>query len=159
MKQIMIPTVWRIHALEDNAYFLHIIERVFKKYKIEDYRLFEDADKFMSQMSRDVHIIIVDYNLDRPDLNGLDIIRRAREVNSQCWAILISNTNDPDVLEEIINNQINNFVRKHDTRFEAKLVAMIEKSTEWLRREYEFFNEMASITKAADEQIRLLKAL
>ncbi|MDA7818243.1 fused response regulator/phosphatase [Sulfurimonas sp.] len=61
-------------------------------------------------LENEVDIIVTDYSM--PVLNGIDMIKKIREVNSEIPIILVSSLEDVAVMSEAISLEINSFIRK-----------------------------------------------
>jgi CheY-like chemotaxis protein/anti-sigma regulatory factor (Ser/Thr protein kinase) len=86
-----------------------------------------DGDKALEIFKQNQHsidLILTDQFM--PNMNGLEMIREVRKLNSKLPIILITSTQDADDLIEAINLQVSNFIQK-PINFESVL-EVIEKS-------------------------------
>ncbi|MDT8338169.1 MAG: response regulator [Sulfurimonas sp.] len=67
----------------------------------------EGYEKFRNQK---VDLIIVDYAM--PVLNGIDMIRKTRDINKEIPIILVSAIKDVDVIVQALQLNVNNFLKK-----------------------------------------------
>jgi len=73
--------------------------------------LAEDGiDGFEKFTQESVDIIITDY--DMPNMNGMDLIKKVREVNRNIPIILVSAIEKTDIIVEALNLSVNNFLKK-----------------------------------------------
>ncbi|PHJ59316.1 hypothetical protein VF04_33930 [Nostoc linckia z7] len=100
------------YALDDNHVFLKVLDKHFKNTGINNYRLFADHQQFLSSLSDDVYICIIDHQLK--GVFGIDIIRRVKQVRPDCYFIVMSDTNDVDAVIEYVNEGIYKYINKDD---------------------------------------------
>ena len=73
--------------------------------------------------SQDFDILVTDYEL--PDFSGLDIIRVAHAINPEIKVIVLSMHDDPAVVRELLQANIDSFVLKNDAH--SSLLRALEK--------------------------------
>lgn len=67
-------------------------------------------DGYQKFYNEDINIIIADY--DMPVLNGIDMIKKIRNVNKDIPIILVSAIQDIDVIVQALQLNVNNFIKK-----------------------------------------------
>jgi len=75
--------------------------------------------------SQDFDILVTDYEL--PDFSGLDIIRVAHSINPDIKVIVLSMHDDPSVVRELLQANIDSFVLKNDAH--SSLLQALDKVT------------------------------
>lgn len=113
-----------IYGLDDDPLFLKAIEFAFKANGIENYKLFTDDEIMIEELNEDVQICIIDYHLNR-GYNGVDVMRKIRELQPLCTFIFMSNQHDMDVVIDIMNEGGSYYIRKDRKDFEQKLIQYV----------------------------------
>ncbi|MDQ1244488.1 MAG: two-component system, HptB-dependent secretion and biofilm response regulator, partial [Campylobacterota bacterium] len=67
-------------------------------------------DGYQKFYDEDINIIITDY--DMPVLNGIDMIKKIRDVDKDIPIILVSAIQDIDVIVQALQLNVNNFIKK-----------------------------------------------
>ncbi len=122
--------------LDDDENVLMLIERGIKKLGVENYKLFTNEEEFISTLTEEVHVCVVDHRLTK--VTGLDIIKIIREKTSQSYIIVYSGFKDPKIMIEYINSKIDGWVDKDTPGHFEKLYEMILEGIEIAKKRVDF---------------------
>lgn len=136
---------------EDDEDLIEDLKEVFKKHGFTDCNFFTTGKDFVSALTPDVHICIVDHDLKEglTGLTGLDLICRAKEVNEDCQAIVMTGNHDPKLIIKYINEcGVKFWVDKDEPNYMEKAVQYVEKIIPAIKDRFEF---MGFISKKLKE--------
>lgn len=108
-----------ILGLDDDPDDLLVIENLIKSKGIENCHLFKKADEFLSELTKDIHVCILDHYL--PGTTGLEILKKVKEKNENSFVILNSGLESNDLKDEYLNNDCDRSVNKNKPDHSEKL--------------------------------------
>lgn len=100
----------KILIVEDDAVFCRLLTRFLSRnnFEVMDAQNGRDALELMKLNT--FKLAILDYRL--PDMNGIDILKKLKESNSDAKSILITRYGDKDIAAKAINEGADAFVSK-----------------------------------------------
>lgn len=98
-------TVW-IFACDDDPRFLNLLDIIFQKDQVKNYKLFDNAEEMVAQVNEDVGVIVIDDNMGY--VRGLTIVRRIVEkykdnILYNPYFIILSNNKSGEIVQEYTN--------------------------------------------------------
>lgn len=132
--------IWT-NMLDDERFWLEAVQEHLLSKGIKNLRLFQDPKEFLEKLDHRTHILLIDYSLGVA-LNGLDIMKKALEINPNCFPIIMTTMSNPDLIIDFYDAGAFGYVRKDKIDFRQKLVTYIEKATEKINTGFEYFNQL-----------------
>lgn len=146
-----------VYVLDDDQYILDILERLFKKNKVEHYRLFNDPNTLLDNLHRDVHILICDQNLGGGVMTGLEVIKKVKETNPYCYFIMISGYNSFKAVLEFDHIALRgHFVYKGDQDCNEQVINYLKEFTDDIGMMFETYNMMEETKKHVEDLKEIL---
>lgn len=132
------------YVLEDDEDIIVLLDHLFKLNGFVDYLFFKESGHFVKAMNERVHICVIDYYLPGP-LNGIDVMKVVLSQNPWCKVIMISGQDNPNVIEEFVNNDGFRYVSKRSANYEANLVSYIQQAIALIKKQIEMHEEFKSV--------------
>ena len=90
----------------------------------------DGLNHFLSSQTDDIHLVVTDINM--PKLNGLDMVERIKEYNSDIYVLILSAYEESGYLLKSINIQVNGYLLKPICTYDfiftlAKILEQIKK--------------------------------
>jgi len=114
-----------IYIVDDDEMSLKILKNKFSS--CSGYRVFtyKNARDFIEEFNRfpfakrHVHIVILDYVLNHANYegNGIDILKKVKEINSQVEIIILSGLEDVDVASTAIKSGAVAYIKKNENSY------------------------------------------
>ncbi len=109
-----------IFLVDDNALYLKDLEIAFTSKPYYKIVTFATGELCLEQMALKPDLIILDYYLNnvKPDaLNGLEILKKIRAINSDVPVVMLSVETSPVIAQNCLDHNANEFVIKSDICF------------------------------------------
>ncbi len=119
-----------IFIIDDNLYYGKIILHHLKNQGFENIILFNDENKCLDSFKEQPSLLISDYHLK--DMDGLQLVEKAREVHTEFYTILLSGSYyDEDFNNKIVLQHIDKCIIKgHD-----ELQKLTNTLNDWIDKE------------------------
>lgn len=111
-----------IYSVEDDSIYRRIIQKTILSNKKVELKLFENAKSLLNELINEPDIILVDYNL--PDVSGMELILKLKEICPDSVLIVISAQDNIDVALDIIKNGVFEYIPKNSQTTERLLLAI-----------------------------------
>jgi response regulator RpfG family c-di-GMP phosphodiesterase len=146
-----------IFILDDDEMTTQSIGILLQENGYLNYKLFNNPDALMKEISQEVRIFLIDYRLDGP-LNGLDVIDKIKAIHSACYFILISGMKSYEVIERFCN-MVNRgrTLSKDDPNFSGKLIKFLSEIIDDIRLMNIFYTGHEEMKKSLQHVKTLLK--
>lgn len=102
----------KIHIVEDDIVFGSIIERALNQDDWYDVTLFTTGEDLLKGLHLNPDIVSIDYNL--PLMNGLEILKKVKEYDSNIATIILSGQENLEVVVEAYENGADRYIIKND---------------------------------------------
>lgn len=129
------------YVLEDDDWFLQIIEGLLIKSEIVNYKLFSNPADFFEEFNENVHVCIVDFRLPG-GMDGLGVVEKVLRLNERCKVIVISGLENPNVVIDFLNAGAFKYIRKNDPLFNEKVIKYLQQALENVKRDLIFYNSL-----------------
>lgn len=141
-----------IFALDDDPYIIDILGRILTKNNFTNYTLFTEPKALLSQLHKDVHIVITDQNLGAAEMTGLEVIKKVKETNPYCYFIMISGMNSFKAILEFDHIALRgHFVYKGDVDCNEQVIKYLEEFTLDIRMMFETYHMFEETSKHISE--------
>lgn len=128
-----------ILVLDDNEDDLALIGHHFKKHGIVDFKLFNNPEPFLQEINEEVIIVIIDHYLSSIK-TGLDVMKEVVDMNPVCYPIVVSGSNDPNIILDYCNNDVFRYVLKStDQKYLDTIVINIRQAEGRIKRIIDYF--------------------
>ena len=92
-------------------------------------RVFQSPKKALHYLNSNV-IEIVFCDINMPEINGLDLIKKIKKINSDCKVIMISMYNEKNIIKKALENNADGYLTKNCSIEDIKTVISNNYSTE-----------------------------
>ncbi len=120
-------------VLDDDQEELDLIKEMLDKHEMTNYTLFTDPDKFMNNITADIHICIIDHFLPRGK-TGLDLCKEIKRVSKDSFVTIITGQTSKDVIIDYLNNCADKYVDKSEDCYLDKLRKFMIEGMEYAQR-------------------------
>jgi len=100
----------KILYVEDDMEISHQLEKLFKKV-FKNIDVTDDGEKGLEKYTQDKYDIVIT-DIEMPNMNGIDMIKKIREINYEQIVIVTSAYNDTKYLQELIELGVDMFILK-----------------------------------------------
>src|SRR5687768_203124 len=114
-------------SVEDDTDMLELLEDIFKENGFENCKFFTDPREALKIVNDEPSICILDYRL-LPDLTGLDVMEKVKEINSDCFFIGFTAMQDREVMRRWVNKGLNRWVDKNTPNHLQELVDFVKEA-------------------------------
>ncbi len=142
-----------VFILDDDKDILELIDHKFKEEKIINYRLFYECSDFLSQLTDNVNLAIIDYRMPDCALNGIEITKKVLERNRMCHVIILSGIDSNDVIIEFMNSGAWRYVQKSKRDFLDKLAHHVKEGLENIKRDIEYLSKLMAKEKEIEKYV------
>ena len=133
--------------LDDDIDVLDIIKATIDRAGIRNYKLFTNEEKFISGLTEDIHVCVVDHWLSRR--TGLDILKEIKNKNEASFVIAYTVGTNPDIIIDYLNGGADRFVDKNKANHLDMLTSYLKEGLEIGTRRIEY----SSFLKAKKEKM------
>ena len=106
----MAETSLKIFVVEDNEWYNRLLVHTLSLNVDYEIKSFHTAGDFLKCLHESPDIVTLDYRL--PDMNGLDLLKKIREENSEVQVILISEQNDIETVVSLLKHGVYDYIVK-----------------------------------------------
>ena len=147
-KKYLQPLNIMTYVLDDDKDMLEILEQIFKENGFDQCNFFTEGKDFIEKLNENVHVCIVDHNLNN-GVSGLEVARKARELNDECYIVAMTGTHDPKVIIKYINEcGVRYWVDKDKPRYMDELAVYVKKIIPAIKSRFEL---MSFVLKGRNE--------
>ncbi len=116
-----------VFFVDDDKMILNLLEYTFKSRSGIKVKTFFSGEECLENMHLKPDLVVLDHLFpdDTGQLNGLDIIRKMREVDKDVSIIVLSSQQDENMIPEFINSGAKQYISKDDYFIDA-LIESIE---------------------------------
>jgi len=100
----------KIFVVEDNEWYNRLLVHTLSLNPDYEVKGFHDGKEFLGSLHESPDIITLDYRL--PDMTGLEVLRKIREVNSDVSVILISEQEDIETVVTLLREGVYDYIAK-----------------------------------------------
>jgi DNA-binding NtrC family response regulator len=100
----------KIFVVEDNEWYNRLLVHTLSLNPDYEVKGFHNGKEFLSSLHESPDIITLDYRL--PDMTGLEVLRKIREVNSEVSVILISEQEDIETVVTLLREGVYDYIAK-----------------------------------------------
>ena len=126
--------------LDDQADVLDLIKYEIDLAGITNYKLFTDEDEFISGLTDDIHICVVDHRLTKR--TGLDILAEVKRKNEGSFFIAYTVSDNPKIIINYLNGGADRFVDKNSKNSMELLTTYLKEGFEIGLKRMEFASFM-----------------
>lgn len=112
------------YILEDDRATSEMIVEILKNNSIVDYRIFSNSSEFLSSLTHEVKICVIDYMLSEK-LTGLDVMKIVLAKVPECFVIIVTGQQSHDVAVDFLNYGAWKYVKKSNPKYLNELVDYI----------------------------------
>ncbi len=149
-KKVNIINDIRGHVLDDDKDFNEIVAEIFRLNGLSNIYFYDNTKLFMTNMSENVHLCMIDLNTDEGPLEGLSVARIVRKKYPNCKIIMTSFTPTNKTYETMIDIGINAFVNKEYTNYQDRVVKVIQRNISDIK-------EMLELAQLLEEDKKIRK--
>jgi DNA-binding NtrC family response regulator len=139
--------------LDDDYTLQDAMEAIFQQKNFVDYEWFHDPKELFDSMNDNTQVVVIDYILEWHTENGIEIIRKVKEINPICHCILMSNQTNKKVIIDAYDNGVDKYIDKGDPEFVTQLFGEIEKGIKKVHRQFQEFIEILVRMKETEKII------
>lgn len=132
------------YILEDDDITVELIGEILKSNAVVDFKIFTSSSDMIGQLTPEVQICVIDYFLGEK-LTGLDVMKIVLASNPDCFVIVISGQQDPEVVADFLNNGAKRYVNKKDPKYLNKMVDYVLDALRMTRERNEKTNMLTLI--------------
>ncbi len=128
-----------LFLVDDDALFLKSLEIEFLDIAEFAVETFATGELCVANLSRNPHVIILDYHLDGIDknaMNGLETLDKIKAFNHKLPVIMLSSQDKIDIAINCMHHKATDYVVKSETAF-VRLQAIIENTARYQQMEKE----------------------
>lgn len=130
----MAETSLKIFVVEDNEWYNRLLVHTLSLNVDYEIKSFHNATDFLNSLHESPDVVTLDYRL--PDMNGLDLLKKIREENSEVQVILISEQSDIETVVSLLKLGVYDYIVKtNDIRERLLLTVQNIKNGIGLKRE------------------------
>jgi len=100
----------KIFVVEDNEWYNRLLVHTLSLNPDYEVKGFHNGKEFLSSLHESPDIITLDYRL--PDMTGLEVLRKIREVNNEVSVILISEQEDIETVVTLLREGVYDYIAK-----------------------------------------------
>ena len=138
----------KIAIVDDSKSSIHYIELLLKKLNLTNVIAFNNPIEFLEYLKKEdnVDIAFIDYIM--PNLNGLEVLKELKKIDSDVLTVMITNSDDENVKFEAIKNRVSEFISKNIdfSEFTARVNILLN-----LR---EYYYKVQSYQKSLEETLQ-----
>jgi len=106
----MADTPLKIFVVEDDEWYNRLLVHTLSLNVDYEIKSFHTAGEFLKALQESPDIVTLDYRL--PDMNGLDLLKKIKEENSEVQVILISEQNDIETVVNLLKFGVYDYIVK-----------------------------------------------
>ncbi len=116
-----------VFFVDDDKMILNLLEYTFKSRAGIQVKTFFSGEECLENMHLKPHLVVLDHLFpeDKGQLNGLEILKKLKAIDSDCTVIVLSSQQDESLIPEFLNNGAKKYISKDDY-FVDELIASIE---------------------------------
>ena len=116
-----------VFFVDDDKMILNLLEYTFKSRQGIQVNTFFSGEQCLENMQLKPDLVVIDHLFigEKGCLNGLEVVRRIREINQDVTIIVLSSQEDKDLIAEFINCGAKQYISKDDY-FIDSLIETIE---------------------------------
>jgi two-component system OmpR family response regulator len=110
----------KLVLVDDDAVFLKLLEIEFLEHADFDIETFATGELCIAGLSRNPHLIVLDYYLDGVDpnaINGIETLDRIKAINPDIPVVMLSSQDKIDVAINCMHHNAFDYVVKSETAF------------------------------------------
>lgn len=142
------PEAFRIFLVEDDPLYMRMLDYLMRLNPDHEVHKFTSGRDALANLHLNPSVVILDYQL--PDMNGLEVLRRLKQQESDSTCIVLSGQQDINVAVDLLKNGAFDYVTKNDEAKERilnvvqhvqqnrQLQAEVNTLKQELTRQYEF---------------------
>ena len=100
----------KIFIVEDYPFYASILKNEIIKKKLGEIEIFTTGKKIIDNLYKNPNIVLLDYNLNK--MNGIDVLKKIKSVNSNTKVILISSQKKGSVVIDSLKNGAFGYIEK-----------------------------------------------
>lgn len=146
-----------IFILDDDEMMCETIGILLEENGFVNYKIFTKPEDLLIEISLEVRICIIDYNLNNK-MNGQDVIDKIKEKNPACYFIMVTGLRSYDVIERFCNTvNRGKFLQKADLDFPQKFLGFLSEILEDIKIMDMFYTQKEELQKSLQYVKTLLK--
>lgn len=106
----MAENPFRIFVVEDNEWYNKLLVHTLSLNPDYEIRSFFNAGDFLKALSELPDVVTLDYRL--PDMSGLEVLKKTKEIDSEIQVILISEQEDTDMVVTLLREGAYDYITK-----------------------------------------------
>jgi DNA-binding NarL/FixJ family response regulator len=116
-----------VFFVDDDKMILNLLEYTFKSREGIQVRTFFSGEECLDNLHLQPDLVVVDHMFiaDKGSLNGLETVRKIREINQEVTIIVLSSQEDKNLVEEYMKCGAKQYISKDDYFIDA-LIETIE---------------------------------
>lgn len=112
----------RTLVIDDCQLVTETLAAVFAHNKYENIHFYNNVKSFFEGFTEDTHIVVVDYMIPNSEMNGIDILKKVKSLNPNCYVIMLSSAGNIDIVIEALEFGIWRYVCKDHENWTDKLL-------------------------------------
>lgn len=125
--------------LDDDDDLKNTLEVIFEHRNFVEYEWYKYSEELFKNLTDNTQVIVIDYVLEEHNVNGIDIIKKVKQINAICHCILMSNQISKKVIIDAYDNGCDKYIDKGDPNYVNQLFAEIQKGIDKVNREFQDF--------------------
>lgn len=134
--------------LEDDVDMNILLHQMLDEEGVPNIWIFEKSRDLLKALTPEVRVVVLDWKLDE-EINGLDVMRKVRDTNPHCYAIIV--TGHSGLRADVYNAKADLLIEKHPY-YLYELVAEIKRGIQIVLRRDNIINEMLAVNKRIDNK-------
>ena len=119
-----------VFFVDDDKMILNLLEYTFKSRDGIQVKTFFSGEECLDHMQLKPDLVVVDHMFTgvKGQMNGLQVVRKIREINQETTILVLSGQDDQDIIAEFIQSGAKQYISKDDY-FIDTLIETIEAET------------------------------
>lgn len=116
-----------VFFVDDEKMILNLLEYTIKNHKDFEIKTFRSGEECLQNLSLNPDLIILDHVFQGGDdnaLNGLETLKKIREIRKDIPVVILSGHDDKDLHNKFISTGANDFIQKDDYFIDALMEAI-----------------------------------
>jgi DNA-binding NtrC family response regulator len=108
----MIDQLITVFVIEDDEFFASLIHNKLNQEGDYDVKVFEYGKEALNNMNQQPDIVVIDYSL--PDINGIDLLKKIKEINPEVSCVVLSGQKELQVVVEAYKIGAERYIMKDE---------------------------------------------
>ena len=139
-----------IYAIDDDTSMRLTLTAIFKQHNVPNFTMYSNPRELLEDLHRDVHVCIIDYDLNDSDYDGVTLMQAIKAKNSWCKCIIMSGYEEGAVIKRFLNCGAFRYITKGEPHFLEHLMKYLNDALTEVYDNISFYSTLL-------EQLRISK--